>query len=129
MENLKKYGIYIAIGLLITALIFATVFGYLWGTQRAENKTLREEKKEYLRIKREQDSIVKVTLKRVDFVIDSMNRLHNEGVEVDKTTESSRRFVDNDKKKEREEISNIPSLSVGEQLKLFSRNGNEYKPQ
>ncbi len=129
MANLNKYVLYVIIGALVLALLSAGIFGYMWGKERAETKSLREEKREYLEVKHEQDSIVKEMQDRIIFVTDSMNTLVKEGVAIDKTTDKSRVFVKEDKKKMHEEINSVPDLSVADQLKLFARQSEEYKPR
>lgn len=127
MDKVKQYGFWIVLSVAIAALITAGICGYMWGRTVGENRDLKKEKKAYERIKHEQDSIIREWQERIVIVVDSMNNLAKDGVAINRSTDKSREFIRNSQKKENEEINNIPNLSVGDQLKLFSRNSDEYK--
>lgn len=126
--QVNKYLAYSLAVLLVLAGILAGSFGFMWGKSRAENKSLKDEKARYKRISAEQDSIIKVSQGRIIILLDSVNILVEDGVKINSGTDKSREFVKKDKQKMNEELSNIPNLSVGEQLKLFSKQSAEYQP-
>ena len=129
MEKKVKYAIITLAVLLTVAIGTGAIFIYLWGKSDAEAKQLKEDKKAYLQLKHEQDSIITVKNEHIVILTDSIDRLVTEAIEVNDGTSIPQKTIDKDKQKMNEEINNVPSLSVAEQLKLFAKQSEEYRPK
>jgi signal transduction histidine kinase len=129
MEKRTKYAIITLSVLFAIALLFGTIFVFLWGKSSAEAKQLKEEKKRYLNIKHEQDSIIDVRLAHIKVLTDSINYLVESAIQLNDGTDVTKSNIDKAKQKMDEEINNVPSLSVAEQLKLFAKQSEEYRPR
>lgn len=129
MEKKIKYAIITLAVLLTLAVGTGTIFIYLWGKSDAEARQLKEDKKAYLQIKHEQDSVITVRENHIVILTDSIDRLVSGAIAVNDGTVVTGNEVEKDKQKMNEEINNVPSLSVAEQLKLFAKQSEEYRPK
>ncbi len=128
MEKVKKYIIPTLAVLLVLALITAGVFGFMWGRSSADNQLLRNEKKAYLQIKHDQDSVITAAQGHIVVLTDSINDLVKDAVAVNDGTNRVKVVIKEDKQKMNEKISTVPTLSVGDQLKLFAKQSEAYQP-
>lgn len=115
--------------LLTLAIGTGAIFIFLWGKSSSEARQLREDKKAYLQIKHEQDSIIEVRGAHIVILTDSIDRLVTGAISVNDGTVVTGNEIEKDKQKMHEEINNVPSLSVAEQLKLFAKQSEEYRPK
>lgn len=129
MEKKIKYAIITLAILLALAIGTGTIFIFLWGQSSSEARQLREDKKAYLQIKHEQDSIIEVRGAHIVILTDSIDRLVTGAIAVNDGTSITQNTIEKDKQKMNEEINNVPSLSVAEQLKLFAKQSEEYRPK
>lgn len=128
MEKSKKYALYITIGLFVVTLISTGVLGYMWGTSRAENKSLREEKKAYKRGIVERDSIIELKEKRVVLLQDSFTRLVKDAVAENVRADSRLTVIKEDEDEMRKEVDDVHSLSDDSLTRLFNRLADGYEP-
>lgn len=129
MEKRIKYVIITLAVLLTLALGTGGIFIFLWGKNSAENRQLKEDKKAYLALKHEQDSIIEARNNHIVILTDSIDHLVTSAIAVNDGTITTVNSIEKDKQKMHEEISNVPSLSVAEQLRLFARQSEDYRPK
>ena len=129
MEKIKKYAVITLTVFLVLALITAGVMGFMWGKASAENRDLKEAKKEYLASKAEQDSLIQASQERVEILTDSVSILTEEAEAINRIADSRLYNVRKSNKDLYEEIRSVNNLSTDSQLRLFAKQSREYKPK
>jgi hypothetical protein len=129
MEKKAKYALITLAVLLTLAGGTGAIFIFLWGKSSSEAKQLKEDKKAYLQIKHEQDSIIEARSAHITILLDSVNNLLAEAIAVNDGTIVIKDEIETNKRKMHEETNNIISLSVSDQLKLFAKQSEEYRPR
>lgn len=119
----------VVVSLSVIALILAGVFMFLWGKSSAENKTLKAEKKEYLNEKKFQDSIINASAKRIELLTYSIDSLVSSAQTQNDGTVVIIKDIEKDKQKMHEDINHVNTLTEDAQLKLFSKQADQYRPR
>lgn len=128
MEKIKQYGLYILIGLFILALISSGVLGYLYGTEKSANKSLREEKKTYQENMATKDSLIGLKERRVVFLTDSFGRLMRDANAENAKADRRIIIVKEDEDEMHEEIDAVHYVAGDSLVRLFNRHADSYEP-
>ena len=129
MEKRIKAGLITLAVLLVLSISIGVTFIFLWGKSTAEAKELKAAKEAYLQLSHEQDSIINARGAHILILTDSIDRLVTGAIAVNDGTAVTQDEIDKDKQRMNEEINNVPSLSVDSQLRLFSKQSEEYRPR
>lgn len=126
MEALKKYWQLIAIGILLLTIILLSYFA---GDTFSKLKDLRKEKEEYLEVKKEQDSIIKISQEKIVLLQDSIDYLVADGIKINENANYDYKTnISKEKTSLRKKLDDVTNLTVQQQLDLFSKLSANYKP-
>lgn len=127
-KRIKTILITLAV-LLVLCISIGVTFIFLWGKSTAEAKQLKEDKKAYLQLAHEKDSIINARIAHIEILTDSIDKLVNGAIAINDGTSITIDAVEKDKRQMHEEINNVPFLGVDSQLRLFAKQSEEYKPR
>jgi len=126
MVFLKQYWSFIAIGVLLLAIILLSYFA---GDTFSKLKDLRKEKEEYLEVKKEQDSIIKVAAKEIIRISNERDSLIAEGIQINENANYDYKTnISKERASLKKKLDDVPNLTVQQQLDLFTKQSNNYKP-
>jgi len=126
MVFLKQYWSFIAIGVLLLAIILLSYFA---GDTFSKLKDLRKEKEEYLEVKKEQDSIIKIAKEEIIRISHERDSLIAEGIQINENANYDYKTnISKEKKDLHKKLNDVTSYSIREQLRIFSRESDQYSP-